>query len=511
MKRLTVVLFAAFVLSSCQRSATTDTLAEVRQRGKLRWGADEEGGGPYIYRDAKDVNRRVGFEIDLMAELGRGLGVESQFVQGNWKNLLTTLSTGSIDVAVNGIELTPERLRSHIATRPYFVYELVLLARADNAGLDGWGRLAKPRGDGRKWIVGVLEGTAADAYVKATFPNTVEVREYEGTTEAFRDLDKRGIDATVTDTPAAAFYGPQFPVRTVATAEKGYYVIYLRRGDEALRDRLNERIDDLARTGTLRTIYERYNLWSPLQEELTKPGIETVVETKVPTDAAAGDWAVVWRNRGYLLEAAWMTVKLSLISMPLAVLLGLAIALGRLYGPALLRLPLAVYVEVIRGTPLLLQLLFLYFGVIPLLGLPPWLRDQAPVIASILGLSLNYAAYEAEIYRAGLLAIPAGQMEAALALGLTRRQALRHVIVPQAVRMVIPPVTNDFINLFKDTAICSVVAVVELSKQYNILVNNTPTAFVELALAVAGLYLVMSYPLTLLTRRLEKNVTAARA
>jgi polar amino acid transport system substrate-binding protein len=315
----------------------------------------------------------------------------------------------------------------------------------------------------------------------------------------------------VTDTPAAAFYGPQFPVRAVATAEKGYYVVYLRRGDEALRDRLNELIGELARSGKLKAMYDRYNLWSPLQEELTKPEVEAVVASKVPADVADGGWAVVWRNRGYLLDAAWMTVKLSLISMPVAVLLGLAIALGRLYGPAVVRLPLAVYVEVVRGTPLLLQLLFLYFGVIPLLPLPPAVRDQAPVIASVLGLSLNYAAYEAEIYRAGLLAIPAGQMEAALALGLTRRQALRHVIVPQAVRLVIPPVTNDFINLFKDTAVCSVVSVVELSKQYNILVNNTPTAFVELALAAAGLYLVMSYPLSLVTRRLEKNVAAARA
>src|SRR5205823_2276313 len=138
------------------------------------------------------------------------------------------------------------------------------------------------------------------------------------------------------------------------------------------------------------------------------------------------------------------------------------------------------------------------FFVLPQLGIL-----IPPVPAGILGLAINYSAYEAEIYRAGLLAIPHGQMEAALALGMTRRQALRHVIVPQAVRLVIPPVTNDFIALFKDTAICSVITVVELAKQYQILAT-TPGAYLQFAAITAVLYLAMSYPLALITRRLEK-------
>src|SRR5207237_10856088 len=158
--------------------------------------------------------------------------------------------------------------------------------------------------------------------------------------------------------------------------------------------------------------------------------------------------------------------------VPLAVAIGLLVALGRVYGRGWLRAPLTAYVEVVRGTPLLLQLYFIHFGIVPRLGLPDDVLGYAPTISAIAGLSLNYAAYEAEIYRAGLLAIPVGQMEAALALGLTRWQAIWHVVVPQAVRLVIPPVTNDFINLFKDTSVCSVIAVEELSKRYNISVNN---------------------------------------
>jgi polar amino acid transport system substrate-binding protein len=194
--------------------------------------------------------------------------------------------------------------------------------------------------------------------------------------------------------------------------------------------------------------------------------------------------------------------------MPIAIALGLLIALGRLYGPAVLRIPLSIYVELVRGTPLVLQLFFLHFGLMPLILPPEW---RSITLDSITALALNYAAYEAEIYRAGLLAIPVGQLEAALALGLSRRQAIWHVIVPQAVRLVIPPVTNDFINLFKDTAVCSVIAAEELSKSYNNIVNSNPQAFLELALVTAALYLLMSYPLSLVTRRLEKKAVMARA
>jgi polar amino acid transport system substrate-binding protein len=198
-----------------------------------------------------------------------------------------------------------------------------------------------------------------------------------------------------------------------------------------------------------------------------------------------------------------VTILLSVTSMPLAIVAGLLIALGRLYGPPVLRYPLGWYVEIVRGTPLVLQL-YLIFFLLPELGL------SLPALgAAILGLAANYAAYEAEIYRAGLQAIPPGQMEAALSLGMSRSLALRRIIVPQAVRLVIPPVTNDFIALFKDTAVCSVITVVELSKEYYIHAQSTG-AVVELGIVTALFYLAMSYPLTVLVRRLERRLAEGR-
>ena len=160
------------------------------------------------------------------------------------------------------------------------------------------------------------------------------------------------------------------------------------------------------------------------------------------------------------------TIILSVTSMPLAILIGLGVAVGRVYGPRPLAIPLAWYVEAVRGTPLLIQLFALFYL------LPEWGITLSPWAAGVGGLAINYSAYEAEIYRAGLQAIPAGQMDAALALGMSRGLAIRRIIIPQAIRIVVPPVTSDFIALFKDTSVCSVITLTELTKQYSILFNS---------------------------------------
>ena len=242
-----------------------------------------------------------------------------------------------------------------------------------------------------------------------------------------------------------------------------------------------------------------FKLLKPLPVFLAVLGIHEV-KFLIPHLNQVSDGA---KRRGFarlLIKAATMTVFLSVVSMPLAMLIGLLVALGRLYGPRLIQPFLAIYVEFLRGTPLMLQLFFIYFITPELLGF-----GLPALLASIIGLALNYSAYESEIYRAGLQAIPEGQMEAALALGMTRRQALYRIIIPQATRIVIPPVTNDFIALFKDTSVCSVITIVELTKQYSILANST-LKVLEFGLATSFLYLAMSWPLSWFARYYERRL-----
>ena len=178
------------------------------------------------------------------------------------------------------------------------------------------------------------------------------------------------------------------------------------------------------------------------------------------------------------------------------------LALVRMYGGPVSRRLAGAYVEIYRGTPVLLQLYLLYYGLAPVLKL-------GALTAAVIGLGMNYAAYEAEVYRAGIQAVPRTQMEAALSLGMSTRLALRRVVMPQAVRHAIPNVTNDFIALLKDSSLVSVITVVELTKQMTITAVDVRT-WVGPGLLCAALYFAMSYPLGVLARRLEKKLDGER-
>jgi polar amino acid transport system substrate-binding protein len=231
---------------------------------------------------------------------------------------------------------------------------------------------------------------------------------------------------------------------------------------------------------------------------------------------------------GEFARAAWMTIQLSVLAMILASTLGLTLALMRVYGGKWAQRIALLYVEFVRGTPLLVQLYFIYFG-LPQLALIllaeldssglqtthagiyeglktaiGWLKLH-PFTAAVIGVGLNYAAYEAEVYRTGLMAVPRTQNEAATALGLSKWQSIRLVILPQALRLVIPPVTNDFVALFKDTSIVSVISVVELTYQSKI--ASTSTQYhMEYAIVTALIYFAISYPISKAARAMEKRI-----
>lgn len=203
----------------------------------------------------------------------------------------------------------------------------------------------------------------------------------------------------------------------------------------------------------------------------------------------------------FLLEGLLTTLGLSALVIPLGLAGGLGVALlATQSGNKAVRLLIAVYVDVFRALPPLVLLIFIYFG-FPFLGL-----DLPKLLAVALGFLLNNAAYYGEIFRAGLLSIPAGQMEAARSTGLTRRQALIHVVIPQAVRNVLPDLLGNSIEVVKLTTIASVVALPELlriARDAQSLVYN-PSPIVLAAL----IYLALLWPLVRLLSRLEHKTAA---
>jgi polar amino acid transport system substrate-binding protein len=477
-------------------SATTGAWAReldaVRARGELVWAADQEGGGPHVFLDPAQPGLVKGFEVEFAELLAQELGVRARFQQGQWDRLPLLLET-SADCVINGYELLPERQRDYLCSRPYFAYALQLVGRRGEAPAAFADlQLPGPAGD---WRVGVLSGSAAEVVLRSRAELAVEVIGYEGTTDSLQQLETRVLDAVVMDDCIFAFYADRFAhLRAVDRPfAGGVYTVLTSRGTPQLAAAIDAAIGRLIADGRLKTLYDRWDLAGRQQMLLLRDAAE------VPAARRAGFMELVRQTAPLLARSAGMTAFLSCASFPLAVAIGLAVAVGRQYGPAVLRPLLSGYVEILRGTPLMLQLYAIFF-LLPQVGLA-----LPALVAAILGLALNYSAYESEIYRAGLKAVPPGQFEAALSLGLSRWQALRHVIVPQAMRIVMPPVTSDFIALFKDTSVCSAITVVELTKRYSVLALSTGR-IVELALVTALLYLAMSWPLATLSRWFERRL-----
>jgi polar amino acid transport system substrate-binding protein len=328
----------------------------------------------------------------------------------------------------------------------------------------------------------------------------------------YEDLLLGRVDAVLLDNVLAerrrrALGGLAIQPTSVAT---GHYVGLLAQRDEQLRVAANEALRAAMRDGTLERILRKWGVWNDDQPKLYARLIagEAVapvsgLEEPIGSVATMPRWQAARQYLPSLVRAAGVTLVLSCLSMAVAVMIGAAIATGRVYGRRPMRVALTGYVELMRGTPILLQLFVIYYGLAAVIRLPAF-------AAALAGLALNYAAYESEIYRGALEAVPVGQLEAARTLGFTERQVLTLVRAPQAFRFALAPMTNDFVALLKDSSLVSVLTVMELTKETQVFATNLGSWILPGSLC-ALLYLAMSLPVAAAARRLERRPKAAGA
>ncbi len=488
LSRALLALLMLALLGSCHRHGPpVSGLARVRAAGVLRWGGDIQGGEPYVYEDASHGGRLTGFEVTLAEAIARELGVRAQFVQNDWSALVPSLERGTFDVAMNGLEVTPQRVGRVRFTRPYYIFAARLMARRGDARIQG--NLASLRG--RR--VGTLSNSFSYELLRHT---GAEIRAYEGVEEPYTDLVERRTDAVLLDDIIAARYGqPKPELQVVDDLADGYYSVAVRPAETDLHDAIDHALARITASGELERILTGAELWNARQGRLrTWSDTDQRQMLGVATEGQRFGWLHV----RLFAQGAFQTMWLSVLAMALAIPLGLALAVARLYGPRGVQRLAGAYVEVYRGTPVLLQLYVLYYGLAPVVSLDPR-------VAAVLGLGMNYAAYEAEVYRAGIQAVPKGQTEAALSLGMTVPMTLRRVVLPQAFRLALPSVTNDFIALLKDSSLVSVITVVELTKQMTITAIDVRGWAVPGALC-ALMYFAMSYPLSIWAKRLEARL-----
>jgi polar amino acid transport system substrate-binding protein len=470
------------------------------QQAELRWGADPSGGAPYVYTDPAHPDEYIGYELEMVEALAAAMNREPVFVPTDWETIVTSLERGEFDVVVNGLEPTEDRARAILFSKPYYIFRLQLTVRKNET------RINKLE-DCKSRTVGTLGNTAASRLLEK---EKIPFKGYADPVGAYRDLELGRIDAVLMDVPMEMFYARENP-RLKQAGEpfmRGAYVVGLRKGDEALKAEVDAGIDKMMRDGSLERILRKWKLWDDAQAELHAAAKTDVAEGEKRPEEPAYEITGATFNWGEALlrltRAAGITVLLSLGAMLIAVTLGLALAVGQSRGPAAVRWVSTVYVEFFRGTPVLVQLLFLYFG-LPRIGLamPGWLT-------ALVGLGLNYAAYESQVYRAALEAIPKGQYEAAYSLGMSPVLAFRRIILPQALRIALPPMTNDFVSLFKDTSVAFAISVWELATAYRELANASGE-FMLLGAIVSAFYLLMSLPLAHLARRLELKLQRRQA
>jgi polar amino acid transport system substrate-binding protein len=499
-------IFCAVVLASCAvvGDARADNAGASRGR-ELRWGVDVQGGAPYAFQNPTDPNHLIGFEVELADAIAARLGLRARPVLGQWESLLELLARGDFDVALNGIEVTDDKKRVCQLSHAYYAAPEQLTIRRGDAGA--------PRSldavRGRR--VGTLPGSLAERILRRS---GADVRTYESGQDAiYADLELGRTDAVLLDAPATLYYGALQPDLEVVDGDFGEvrYAVAVRLGDDSLLTAVDSAIDALGRDGTLRRIYERWGLWNPHTAKLLGDGRPTsslAIATELEAwRAAVGRQPPFWtrvRTRYPQLmpmfaRGAAVTLLLSLVAMASAVALGIVLAVGRSFGARPIRWLCLAIIEVIRGTPLFVQLIVVYFG-LPELGL-----KLPPFVAGWLALSINYAAAEAENYRAGFASVPAGQQEAAWSLGLTRWQTIVHVVAPQALRVALPPMTNDFIALLKDSSLVALVTITELTKTYLNLASATRD-HLGLGVVVAGWYLLIGLPFAQLARRAEQRM-----
>jgi polar amino acid transport system substrate-binding protein len=502
MRSVAAIAAAAAVLATVQVFVVAQTSGA---RPELRWAGDPEGGAPFVEADPSRPERVVGFDVDIAALVARSLGREPRFVPVTFQFIDQSVSRGDADIGLSGLEDTPARRKTSAVTLPYYQFREVLTVRDADAGR--FRTLADLRGRS----VATLAGTIAyDILLRAEGQHGLRAVSYEDDVHPYTDLLLGRVDAVLLDHVLAdrrqkTLAGLTTQPEPIAV---GHYVGVLAADDAPLRDRIDEILREAMRDGSLERIFRSWNVWNADQAVLyarllAGEEVPPVIDNSRGAEEAysgivtMSGWEAARVYLPSLLRASGLTLILSCMAMGLAVALGVLIATGRVYGGRPLRILLVGYVELMRGTPLLLQLFVLYYGIAAAIQLPAF-------AAALLGLAFNYAAYESEIYRSALQAVPVGQLEAARTLGLGDLQTLRLVRAPQALRLALAPMTNDFVALLKDSSIVSVLTVLELTKQTQIFATNLGSWVIPGALC-AALYLAMSLPLAAAARRLERR------
>ncbi|ORB58413.1 ABC transporter substrate-binding protein [Mycobacteroides saopaulense] len=440
---------------------------------------------PFSFHDAR-TGELTGYDVDVARAVGEKLGRPVEFVEIPWDAIFAGLDAERFDVVANQVTITPERRAKYDLSTPYAVGEGVIVTRADDNTIHS---LADVRGK-----VAAENATSNWSQIARDAGGRVEA--VEGFTQSITLLSQGRVDVVINDSIAVYAYlastgDPAVKIAgtTGERSEQGFAA----RKNSGLLPELNKALDQLSADGTLSRISEKY-----LKADASS--------TAQPEAEAQGR-----SNTQLVLDNLWpmaramltVTLPLTAISFAIGLVIALGVALSRMSEHRAISGLARIYISIIRGTPLLLQLFLIFFA------LPEFGVKISPFPAAVIAFSLNVGGYAAEIIRSSILSIPRGQWEAASSLGMSYSTTLWRIVIPQASRVAVPPLSNTLISLVKDTSLASAILVTDVMRTAQ--VAAAPTFQFFTLYVTAGVYywivcMAMSVVQDRLEQRLEKSV-----
>ena len=424
---------------------------------------------PFSYNDGKGL---TGYDVDYFREVGKRLGVKVEFVTTPWDSMFAALDSGRIDIIANQVTKTDERQAKYGLTNTYVTTTGVVVTKKSNNDIK---KLADLKG--KKSAQNITSDWAQTA--KGAGASVVAV---DGMDKAAELLEQGRVDAFVNDELAVKYYlatHKNSDLKIAVTTDDKAESVFTTKKDSALVPAVNKAITEMQNDGTAQKLYDQY--------------FKTEAQGR-------STWEVVKDNFGPMLLATIKgTIPLTIAAFTIGLVLALGVALARMSANSAISWPAKAFLSVFRGTPLLVQLFIIFFG-LPQLGLKlnPW-------VAAIIAFSLNVAAYAAEIIRSAILSVPKGQWEAAETIGMSRSTALKRIVLPQASRVAVPPLSNTLISLVKDTSLAATIGVTEVFHQSQIAAAPTGK-FLGLYITAALIYWVLCFVLSIVQTRLEDRL-----
>ncbi|MDK2412466.1 ABC transporter permease subunit [Aphanizomenon sp. PH219] len=430
-----------------------------------------------------------GFSIDLMRAIATAANFQIEFQSLPFDGIIPALQAKTIDGAISSMTITAERAKTVAFSRPYFKAGLAIAIRTDNQNIKGFNSLQNKK-------IAVQMGTTGAQKAKSVIG--AEVRSFDSAPLALQELQNGNVDAVINDAPASLYaintgnlQGIKI-IQQLLTEE--FYGIATARNSPYL-SLINQGLSKILKNGNYQQIYQKWFKSAP-------PKLPETLAFINQKSAISNSLTVIWQSLPTLLTGVLVTLQLAFISGLCGLTSGSLIGIIRLSHIKSLRFLARVYIDFFRGTPLLVQIFMIYFGLPAISQELGFTFPLNRLLAGIIALSLNSAAYIAEIVRGGIQSIEIGQSEAAKSLGLNSVQTMAYVIFPQAFRRMIPPLGNEFISLLKDTSLVAVIGFEELFRKGQLIVAGNYRAF-EIYAAVAVIYLCLTLISSQLFSRLE--------